>query len=200
MFLFRRPSPERLNALLKEVKGQAVTYDAQGLTRDQQAPKGFVVDHNRQPLGHGQACFEAGKQAIRDWVMFDLGWVKQIVHPAPIEVGQDVCVQASVFPFKILNFARILYVVDERDGDIERFGFGYGTLEYHVEKGEERFLVEWNRADDSVTYDVYAFSQPQHILTRLGYPFARLMQKRFGRCTKWRFRQEVERAALPLSS
>ena len=64
---------------------------------------------------------------------------------------------------------------------IRKFGFAYGTLPGHVESGEERFLIEWNLADDNVWYDVLAFSKPNHILTRLGYPVARRMQKRFGR-------------------
>lgn len=51
----------------------------------------------------------------------------------------------------------------------------------HVESGEERFLIEWNRADDSVWYDIRAFSRPNDFLTRPGCPFVRRTQKRFGR-------------------
>ncbi len=53
---------------------------------------------------------------------------------------------------------------------MSRFGFAYGTLPGHVESGEERFLVEWDRGDDAVWYDILAFSRPNHVLTRLGYP------------------------------
>jgi uncharacterized protein (UPF0548 family) len=61
------------------------------------------------------------------------------------------------------------------------FGFAYGTLPGHVERGEERFLVEWDQGDDAVWYDILAFSRPNHLLTRLGYPVVRRLQKRFGR-------------------
>ena len=67
----------------------------------------------------------------------------------------------------------------EESGAVEKFGFAYGTLPGHVECGEERFTVEWHRDDDSVWYDILAFSKPGHILTRLGYPLARRLQKRF---------------------
>ena len=67
------------------------------------------------------------------------------------------------------------------DGPVQRFGFAYGTLPGHAETGEERFLIEWDRTDNSVWYDVFAFSRPRHPLTRLGYPFARLTQNRFAR-------------------
>jgi uncharacterized protein (UPF0548 family) len=50
----------------------------------------------------------------------------------------------------------------------------------HVERGEERFTVEW-QADDSVWYDICAFSRPKHPLARLGFPVTRMLQKRFVR-------------------
>ena len=39
-------------------------------------------------------------------------------------------------------------------------------------------MVEWC-ADDSVCYDILAFSRPNHWLVRLGYPITRRLQKRF---------------------
>ena len=67
------------------------------------------------------------------------------------------------------------------EGAVSRFGFTYGTLPDHVGAGEERFLVEWDRGNDSVWYDILAFSRPRHVLARLGYPWVRRVQKRFGR-------------------
>ncbi len=97
---------------------------------------------------------------------------------APLEVGTTVGALARHYGFWSLNPARITYLVEET-GAVERFGFGYGTLTGHVERGEERFSVEWSREDDSVHYDVLAFSRPKHSLAWLGYPFARLLQRRF---------------------
>jgi uncharacterized protein (UPF0548 family) len=53
-----------------------------------------------------------------------------------------------------------------------------------AESGEERFTVEWNREDDSVGYDILAFSHPLQTLARLGYPLSRLLQKRFAEGSK----------------
>ena len=66
-------------------------------------------------------------------------------------------------------------VVDEP----RKFGFAYGTLPDHAESGEEKFIVEWNEADDAVCYDILAFSRPNQFLARLGYPLIRRLQKRF---------------------
>jgi uncharacterized protein (UPF0548 family) len=78
------------------------------------------------------------------------------------------------------NVCRVVYVVDEP----ARFGFAYGTLRGHLLHGEERFLVEHNLADDTVCFDILAFSRPARLLARLGYPIVRWFQKRFGRDAK----------------
>ena len=64
---------------------------------------------------------------------------------------------------------------------MNRFGFAYGTLDDHMETGEERFSVEFRREDDSVWYDLFAFSRPRHPLARVGRPISRMLQRRFAR-------------------
>src|SRR5262245_46391050 len=44
---------------------------------------------------------------------------------------------------------------------VNRHGFASGTLPAHAESGEERFIVEWDRADGGVWYDILAFSRPR---------------------------------------
>lgn len=89
-------------------------------------------------------------------------------------------VMGRVFGLWWLNASRIAYVVDEV-GPTVRFGFAYGTLPGHAESGEERFLIEWDRADDCVWYDILAFSHPNYFVTRRGYPLVRRLRKRFAR-------------------
>jgi uncharacterized protein (UPF0548 family) len=42
-------------------------------------------------------------------------------------------------------------------------------------------LIEWDQTDNSVWYEILAFSRPNHFLIRLGYPIMRRMQRRFRR-------------------
>jgi hypothetical protein len=44
-----------------------------------------------------------------------------------------------------------------------RYGFAYGTLPEHAEAGDERFAVELRPEDETVWYDIYAFSRPKGI-------------------------------------
>jgi hypothetical protein len=64
---------------------------------------------------------------------------------------------------------------------MQRYGFAYGTLESHVENGEGRFMIEWDTQRGDVYFDILEFSQPQAWFTRIGYPFARYVQKTFAR-------------------
>jgi uncharacterized protein (UPF0548 family) len=91
-----------------------------------------------------------------------------------------VAVVARMVGLWWLKAARVVYVVDE-PGPIRRFGFAYGTLPDHAETGEERFLVEWDQASGQVWCDILAFSRPRLLLTRLGYPYVRRVQKRFAK-------------------
>jgi uncharacterized protein (UPF0548 family) len=76
---------------------------------------------------------------------------------------------------------------------VKRFGFAYGTLAEHAESGEERFTVEWDRDEDTVWYDILAFSRPRNSLARLGYPLSRLLQKRFAKDSKAAMLEAVTR-------
>ena len=79
-----------------------------------------------------------------------------------------------------LDACRIVYVIEEKEASLpRRYGFAFGTLPDHVERGEERFSVEWHRAEESVSYEVFAFARPAHPLVNLCPPFVRMIQRRF---------------------
>jgi uncharacterized protein (UPF0548 family) len=118
------------------------------------------------------------KSALRRWKQFDVGWAEAWPAETPIRIGEVVAIVAEITGVWWLNACKIVYVVEE-SGPISRFGLAYGTLPDHAERGEERFLVEWDHADNSVWYDILAFSRPNHFLAWLGYPFVRRTQKRF---------------------
>jgi uncharacterized protein (UPF0548 family) len=87
---------------------------------------------------------------------------------------------ARMFGIWSVNACRVVYVIDE-PGSIRRFGFAYGTLPDHVEKDEERFMIEWDQGTGEFWYDILAFSRPRHPFIRPGNVYMRRMQKRFGR-------------------
>jgi uncharacterized protein (UPF0548 family) len=179
MLSLRKPSAVSIRRFLATQAKLPFSYPAVGATADT-APAGYVVDRTRVKLGDGESVFQSAKAALRRWEQFRLGWVAAWPPETPIQSGEVVAVLGRAAGLWWLNSCRIVYVVDQ-SGPVSKFGFAYGTLPGHVESGEERFLVEWDSADDGVCYDILAFSKPNHILTRLGYPWVRRTQKRFGR-------------------
>ena len=179
MLCLRRPTAETIQAFLRSQGSLDLTYSAVGATTTS-PPAGYVVDHTRMRLGAGEKVFAAAKEGLERWQQFRLGWLEASPEDTPIKEGQVVAILARSIGLWWLNACRIVIVVDE-DGPVKRFGFAYGTLPDHAGSGEERFLVEWDREDESVWYDILAFSWPRHFLARLGYPWVRRTQKRFGR-------------------
>jgi uncharacterized protein (UPF0548 family) len=174
MMSVARPRAEAIARFLDEQRALPFTYADVGATRDAQTPRGYAIDHNRVRLGSGGATFASAQRQLRAWRMFP-PWTAIEPATTPIEPDRVLGVLVNAFGVWFSNAARIVYVIDEP----RRFGFAYGTLPAHAESGEERFVVE-HLEDDSVWYDVYAFSRPRYWGARLAYPLTRRLQKRFG--------------------
>jgi uncharacterized protein (UPF0548 family) len=179
MLSLRKPSAESTRRFLTAQGRLDFSYAAVGATAST-PPAGFVVDRTRVKLGEGEPVFQAASAALREWRQFELGWLEAWSPKTPIQAGAVVAIVARAVGLWWLNACKIVYVVDE-SGPISRFGLANGTLPDHAGTGEERFLIEWDQADNSVWYEILAFSRPNHFLARLGYPIVRRMQKRFGR-------------------
>lgn len=175
MFMVREPSDADVARFIASQRDLPYTYAEVGATNTT-PPEGYNVDHNRTQLGRGEATFRGAVDALKKWRHFELGWVAIVPQGVRVEVGAMVAVKARAFGTWSLNALRVVYTIEES----RRFGFAYGTLPDHVEKGEERFLVEW-LADDTVWYDILAFSRPQHPLVKLSAPLARRLQHQFAR-------------------
>ena len=187
-YSLRPPTDGAVAVFLREqdASGQ-FSYADRGATRNPGAqPAGYVNDHNRVRLGSGEDEFARACAALRGWRMFPAGWTRIRPEAAPIRTGQTVAMIARALGLWWLNACRIVYLIDETaEGGavVRRFGFAYGTLDAHVEEGEERFSVELH-ADGSVWYDLRAFSRPRFWPVRLGQPLARRLQRRFVRESK----------------
>lgn len=182
MIFFRKPDGQQIRKALDEQAALPFSYHEVEATRST-PPPGYNADHSQVQVGSGELAFKRAKMALMRWRMFEMPWVQLCWPNIAVKPGNVVGVLAHVSGGWWLNVCRIAYVFDE-PGEIDRFGFAYGTLPEHAERGEERFMVEWRRADDSVWYDLLSYSQPNHRLARLGGPLARQTQKRFAEESK----------------
>ena len=141
---------------------------------------GFPRNHHRTRLGSGAETYARAVAAVQDWAMYDMPWAE--VYPAgtPVRTGSVLATVIHHLGFWSINPCRVVYV-DERDtAPLRTFAFAIGTLPLHSERGEERFLVEWDRTRDVVHFEILAYAGPRHWMARLGAPYVYILQRRFG--------------------
>jgi uncharacterized protein (UPF0548 family) len=182
MLFLRKPGQDLIRSFVSAQKNQPFSYAEVGTSREK-APRGYTLDHNRIQLGTGRNDFDRAVAAVKQWRMFEMPWITLCSADTPVEPGATVAVLISHFGFWSLHACRIVYVIEEQQGSLEKYGFAYGTLPGHAEFGEERFTVEYDTSDGRVWYDLFAFSRPGP-LARIAYPFTRALQVRFARDSK----------------
>ena len=178
MILLREPSHTKIRHFLDGQRSLPFSYPEVGASRDG-APPGYAVNQYRGRLGAGTETFARAVDAIKHWKMYGTGWTRLLWPDAPISEGTFVGILGRHLGLWSLNACRIVYVYEYEEPSLKRYGFAVGTLPGHVERGEERFTVEWHAADDAVFYELFAFSRPAHPLVRTAAPLARLIQRRF---------------------
>jgi uncharacterized protein (UPF0548 family) len=148
-----------------------LTYGPTGGSLDGSTPPKLKRRHWTTQL-RGAGAFDRGVDALRSWTVHR-GASLELAADGPIAVGTNVTFRAPLPIGFVDGTCRIVAVVDEPD----RFGFAYGTLSVHPERGEEAFLVV---RDDSgaVRFDVEGVSRPAHPVARLLPPVGDRLQDR----------------------
>lgn len=175
-FRWRRPDAQDEATFRAKNERVGFSYPELGQSADGY-PEGYNVDHNTVRLGWGEETWTRACAALLAWKMFPAGWTA--IEPAnePVREGLTLTMMARGYGMWWMNGCRIVYMFDER-GPVRRFGFAYGTLASHVERGEERFMIEMLE-DGTVWYDLRAFSRPRFWPVKLMKPLARRLQNRF---------------------
>lgn len=167
-----RPGSDLLDRLRDDQAARALTYDEVGASLGELPPGYHHVRRTRLAPG---LAFEAACDAIRSWAGHRSAGV--VLHPDQPSLSEGTVLAFAVpirpTPVWATASCRVVRVVDEPD----RFGFAYGTLPHHPERGEESFVA--HRRDDGVELEVAAFSRPEALVVRLGGPLSRLAQRRF---------------------
>jgi uncharacterized protein (UPF0548 family) len=153
-------------------------YDHVGSTLDPDGcPAGIARYEDRVTVGRGDAAFGSAKAALRSWrPQRALG---ATVAPAGVrpDAGETVVLGLGIGPARLVVPNRIVAVVDQA----RRYGYAYGTLPGHPERGEELFLVE-QHDDGTVELTIRVDAQPSPPLRRLGWivgPLQRLALRRY---------------------
>ena len=145
-----------------------LTYTEVGATVGELPPGYHHVRASRE-LGVGRDVFVAAAERILTWEMHRGAGIRVLEAPPRAALGADV--RCSWLGMRIE--CRVVDVVDESD----RQGFAYGTLAKHPERGEERFVVEFDASTQVVTARIIAFSKPASLFFRVTAPVGRFVQR-----------------------
>ena len=119
---------------------------------------GWHIDDYGQPLPAERpgepvcgASFEIARRLMRDYAFADPAIVRAVFDPASNLANRNMLLEVRFGPLRCLLGCRIGAIVDETrtvDGRYVRiWGWGYGTLAGHLERGQMEFAV-WKWLDD----------------------------------------------------
>jgi uncharacterized protein (UPF0548 family) len=169
-----RLTPARLDRELGRAARAEPTYAHVGSTLPggSAASTAAARTHQRD-LGVGEDVFRGAVAALRTWA--PQRGIGACIHPpdAPVAVGVTVLVVLRRGPVTAIAPNRVVRVIDEE----HRFGFAYGSLPGHPERGEESFQVE-RTASGLVRATIRVDAGPGSSIARLGAPLLRALQRR----------------------
>jgi len=161
-----------MQRLVEVLQNAQPTYGDLGATIAGDRPDGFHHDRYETDLGHGREIFERAVEGLKAWESHHLPGVRVFPEGQEIRTGATVVVTLGTSVLALAAPCRIVSVID----DEIHWGFAYGTLPGHPERGEEAFVVSI-ASDEKVRFEVMAFSRPDDALVRLSGPIGRAIQK-----------------------
>ncbi|HLU46229.1 MAG TPA: DUF1990 domain-containing protein [Natronosporangium sp.] len=149
---------------------QTFTYPEVGATAADQLPPGYRhLEHRVRLAGTDLA---AAAEPLLTWRMHRAAGLRIAASAPRAAVGVQVRQVVGFGPIQIVAPCRVVWTV----ADLDRIGFGYGTLPGHPVSGEEAFLVSRD-PDGALWFTVRAFSRPTRWFTRLAGPAGAVVQR-----------------------
>jgi uncharacterized protein (UPF0548 family) len=168
--LLARRAERRDSAIAEKLdiaRHQHVTYDAVGRTLTDRSLPSYA-----RVLGTRPAAFDEAVRRLRAWApQRHLGARVIPAEQAP-DLGATIAVELRVGPIAVVVPNRVVAVVDEPN----RWGFAYGTLPGHHERGEECFVITQD-VDGTVTARITVDAEPASVPARLAAPLVRTLQR-----------------------
>jgi uncharacterized protein (UPF0548 family) len=196
----RLAATSRAQRALAELAGRPLNFDPAEL-EDAGPGTGWHVDNYRQPLpGEPPGApvpggsFEIAQRLMRDYAFADPAIVRAVFDPASGLANRNMLLQARFGPLRFLLGCRVGTIVDETrtvDGhEVRIWGWSYGTLAGHFERGRMEFAVCKRLDDGAVEFRIHVVSRRAAV----GSPLVRLGLRLVGRRQQVRFaRRACER-------
>jgi uncharacterized protein (UPF0548 family) len=158
--------------LLADAEAAELTYDHIGSTLDPDSWPGRRPHSETRLLGSGREAFELAATRLREWACQRHLGADLVPERPAASVGTTALVVLRLVVGALVVPVRVVGVIDEPD----RYGWAYGTLPGHPERGEEGFLVRI--ADDGVVSATIAVDAvAADPIAKLGGPVTGALQR-----------------------
>lgn len=203
----RLAATARAQRALAGLTDRPLNFDPEEL-RDADEDSGWNIDDYRQGLPAEPpgdplpgASFAIAQRLMRDYAFADPSMVRAVYDPADDLADRNMLLQVRFGPLRLFFGCRVSSIVDATrtvDGRAVRiWGWSYGTLAGHVERGQMDYAV-WKWLDDgAVEFRIHVVSRRAEVrnpIVRLGFRIVgRGEQVRFARRACERMGELVER-------
>jgi uncharacterized protein (UPF0548 family) len=209
-----RPPSRRARRYLASLADRRVNFPEASL-EDVGPAQGWVVDDHSTPLG-GEApgppapggLWARACALVADYRFADPRLIRAVYEPGAPLMGRDMLLRGRFLGLDWHLGARVVHAggeVREEDGrTVDRWGWGYRTLQGHLEMGQMDFWVVKDRGTGEVWFRIHAVSKPAPVpnpVVRWGFRlFGRGLQLRFAREAGLRMRRLVAEADAPVAA
>jgi uncharacterized protein (UPF0548 family) len=191
----RLAATPRAQRALAELADRPLNYDPAEIA-DADRGDGWRIDDYRvrlpaEPPGEPgrEASFEIAQRIMRDYAFADPAIVRAVFDPSAQLANRNMLLQTRFGPLRFFVGCRVGTITDEQrvagGRPVRVWGWSYGTLAGHFERGQMDYAV-WKWLDDgAVEFRIHVVSRRARIgnpIIRLGFRLVgRGQQKRFAR-------------------
>jgi uncharacterized protein (UPF0548 family) len=131
------------------------------------AANGWIIDGDSTVVGNepegppvADGFYERARQAIVNYDFSDPAIVVAHFDPEAPLAGRDMLLELKVLGLHYLCGCRVTGVREEEENGVTMFGFRYDTLEGHIERGFEWFLLSKDQATGEIDFRIEAHWKP----------------------------------------
>lgn len=150
-----------MQAYLAELASRPVNFVEPPVTMTEQS--GWTVDGHQDQVGlekpgppEAEGMFERARRGMMNYDFSDPSIAIGHFDPNSPFVNRNILLELKVFGFRFLGGARVHSVREESGPETTVFGFRYDTLQGHIERGFEWFLLTKEHASGKVSFRIEA--------------------------------------------
>lgn len=154
-------SEREMLGYLRELEKKTVNFDTP--LEEMTKANGWTIDGSDDEIGTEppgppvhDGVFERAKQAIINYDYSDPSIVVGHFDPDAPVVGRNMLLEIKVWGWRFLCGVRVHSVREEYEGNTSYFGFRYDTLDGHIERGFEWFLLTKDHETGGVHFKIEA--------------------------------------------